>query len=91
MMTYPDLLICAIVFAVLAALTMIRLAKGPTAADRMVAGDADFEYEYKPVSGTFTTAERELSYEVSLSGSDAFPSGLVFQDERLMEESIYGD
>lgn len=58
---------------------------------RMVAGDADFEYEYKPVSGTFTTAERELSYEVSLSGSDAFPSGLVFQDERLMEESIYGD
>ena len=35
-----DLLIFAIAFAVLAALTMIRLAKGPTAADRMVAGDA---------------------------------------------------
>ena len=35
-----DLLICGIVFAVLAALTLIRLAKGPTAADRMVAGDA---------------------------------------------------
>ena len=34
-----DLLICAIVFAVLAALTLIRLGKGPTAADRMVAGD----------------------------------------------------
>ena len=35
-----DLLIFAIAFAVLAALTLIRLAKGPTAADRMVAGDS---------------------------------------------------
>ncbi len=35
-----DLLVFAIGFAVLAALTLIRLAKGPTAADRMVAGDA---------------------------------------------------
>ena len=35
-----DLLICGIVFAVLAALTLVRLAKGPTSADRMVAGDA---------------------------------------------------
>ena len=35
-----DLLIFAIAFAVLAALNLIRLAKGPTAADRMVAGDA---------------------------------------------------
>ena len=35
-----DLLVCAIVFAVLAALTLIRLGKGPTAADRMVAGDS---------------------------------------------------
>ena len=35
-----DLLIFAIAFAVLAALTLIRLAKGPSSADRMVAGDA---------------------------------------------------
>ena len=35
-----DLLIFAIAFAILAALTLIRLAKGPTAADRMVAGDS---------------------------------------------------
>ena len=35
-----DLLIFAIAFAVLAALNLIRLAKGPTPADRMVAGDA---------------------------------------------------
>ena len=34
------LLIFAIIFAVLAALTLIRLAKGPSSADRMVAGDA---------------------------------------------------
>ena len=35
-----DLLIFAIAFAVLAALSLIRLAKGPSSADRMVAGDA---------------------------------------------------
>ena len=35
-----DLLIFAIAFAVLAALTLIRVAIGPNAADRMVAGDA---------------------------------------------------
>ena len=35
-----DLLVFAIGFAILAALTLIRLAKGPTAADRMVAGDS---------------------------------------------------
>ena len=35
-----DLLIFAIAFAVLATLNLIRLAKGPTPADRMVAGDA---------------------------------------------------
>ncbi len=35
-----DLLIFAIAFAVLAAITLIRLAIGPNAADRMVAGDA---------------------------------------------------
>ena len=35
-----DFLILAIVFALLAALTLLRLAKGPTAADRMVAGDS---------------------------------------------------
>lgn len=58
---------------------------------RMVAGNEGFEYDYKPVSGTFTTVERGLSHEVSLAGSDAFPSGLVFQDERLMENSIYDD
>ena len=34
-----DLLIFAIFFAVLAAMNLYRLAKGPTAADRMVAGD----------------------------------------------------
>ena len=32
-----------------------------------------------------------LSYEISLAGSDAFPSGLTFQDERLLEKSIYDD
>ena len=35
-----DMLIFAIVFAVLAAMNLYRLAKGPNAADRMVAGDA---------------------------------------------------
>ena len=35
-----DLLIFAIFFAVLAAMNLYRLAKGPSAADRMVAGDA---------------------------------------------------
>ncbi len=34
-----DIMIFAIFFAVLAALNLIRLAKGPTAADRQVAGD----------------------------------------------------
>ena len=34
-----DFMIFAIFFAVLAALNLIRLAKGPTAADRQVAGD----------------------------------------------------
>ena len=34
-----DLLIFAILFALLAAVNVFRLAKGPTAADRMVAGD----------------------------------------------------
>ena len=35
-----DMLIFAICFAVLAALNLYRLAMGPNAADRMVAGDA---------------------------------------------------
>lgn len=35
-----DLLIFAIFFAVLAALNLIRLVKGPSSADRMVAGDS---------------------------------------------------
>lgn len=35
-----DLLIFAIFFAILAAINVYRLAKGPTAADRMVAGDS---------------------------------------------------
>ncbi|MBR4474312.1 MAG: cation:proton antiporter [Oscillospiraceae bacterium] len=35
-----DLMIIAVCFAVLAAMNLYRLAKGPTAADRMVAGDA---------------------------------------------------
>ncbi len=35
-----DMLIFAIFFAVLAAMNLYRLAKGPNAADRMVAGDA---------------------------------------------------
>ena len=35
-----DLLIFAIFFAALAAMNLYRLAKGPSAADRMVAGDA---------------------------------------------------
>ncbi len=35
-----DLLIFAIFFALLAAMNLYRLAKGPNAADRMVAGDA---------------------------------------------------
>ncbi|MBQ9451625.1 MAG: hypothetical protein IJU34_09985 [Bacteroidales bacterium] len=58
---------------------------------RMNMGDEGFEYDYKPLSGTFTAAERGLSYEISLAGSDAFPSGLTFQDERLLEKSIYDD
>ena len=35
-----DLLVFAIFFALLAAMNLYRLAKGPNAADRMVAGDA---------------------------------------------------
>ena len=35
-----DLLVFAIFFACLAAMSVYRLAKGPTAADRMVAGDS---------------------------------------------------
>jgi len=35
-----DLLIFAVFFAVLAAMNLYRLAAGPTAADRMVAGDS---------------------------------------------------
>lgn len=35
-----DLLIFAILFACLAAMNLYRLAKGPSAADRMVAGDS---------------------------------------------------
>ena len=35
-----DLLLFAILFALLAAFNLYRLAKGPTAADRMVAGDS---------------------------------------------------
>ena len=35
-----DLMIISVCFAVLAAMNLYRLAKGPTAADRMVAGDA---------------------------------------------------
>lgn len=34
-------------------------------------------------SGRFTTAERGLSYEVTLSGSDAIPSGLLFHEEGM--------
>ena len=36
-------------------------------------------------SGSFTTFERELSYEVNLTGADYFKSGLVFRDERLVD------
>ena len=36
-------------------------------------------------SGSFTAAERGLSYEVSLSGADYFKSGIEFRDERLMD------
>jgi len=36
----PELLIFAVGFAVLALVTFVRLVKGPTAADRMVAGDS---------------------------------------------------
>ena len=35
-----DMLIFAIFFALLAAMNLYRLAKGPTAVDRMVAGDS---------------------------------------------------
>ncbi len=35
-----DMLVFAIFFALLAAMNLYRLAKGPTAADRMVAGDS---------------------------------------------------
>jgi len=38
-----------------------------------------------PVSGSFTTGERGLSYEVSLSGSDVFPSGLMFHNDSMAE------
>ena len=54
--------------------------------------DADFDYDYTPVSGTFTTTEEVLTYKVALSGSDAFPSGQVFSDERLLfNEEEYED
>ena len=34
-------------------------------------------------SGSFTAAERGLSYEVSLAGSDAIPSGMLFHEEGI--------
>ena len=56
---------------------------------RSWAGDEDFETDHKPVSGTFLTAERRLSYEVVLNGSDAFSSGTLFTDERLIDAEDY--
>ncbi|MBQ9659666.1 MAG: hypothetical protein IJV37_00170 [Bacteroidales bacterium] len=56
---------------------------------RAWAGDERFEYDYKPVSGTFSATEQELAYRVNLTGTDIVPSGLVFQDGHLMESSIY--
>ena len=54
-------------------------------------GDDDFEYDYAPVRGSFTATEKGIVYEVVVSGTDAVPSGLVFQEEHLMEDSIYED
>ena len=39
-MTMYELLVCAVALAMLAFITLYRLAKGPTAADRAVAGDS---------------------------------------------------
>ena len=39
-MTMYELLVCAVALALLAVITLYRLAKGPTAADRAVAADS---------------------------------------------------
>ena len=55
--------------------------------------DGDIVVENLSTTGTFTTHEKELSYEVELTGSDMFTSGTVFQDEILMDsyEGYYYD
>ena len=44
-----ELLICAIFFALMALSLVFRIAKGPTPADRMVAGDACDNLDRKSV------------------------------------------
>ena len=59
---------------------------------RMWAGDEDFEYDYKSVSGKAMARVRGLSYELSVSGSDALPAaGVTIYREDQMEQSIYED
>ena len=52
-----------------------------------------YELDGKDVSqtGTFTVRERDLSYEVELSGADYFKSGTLFRDERLadVDDNMY--
>ena len=59
---------------------------------RMWAGDENFEYEYKSLSGKATAVARGMSYELRLSGSDVLPAGgLTICREDLMENSIYDE
>lgn len=53
---------------------------------RMWAGDEDFEYDYKSVSGTARALVKDITYELHLTGSDAIPaSGLTIYRDDIME------
>ena len=53
---------------------------------RMWAGDEDFEYDYKSVTGTAKALVKDITYELHLTGSDAIPaSGLTIYQEDIME------
>ena len=47
--------------------------------------DGSLHMENRIMTGSFSARERGLSYAVNISGSDAFKSGTLFRDERLMD------
>lgn len=55
--------------------------------------DGTLQMENRIRTGKFTAREEGLSYAVNITGSDAFKSGILFRDERLvnMEDDIEYD